>query len=66
MASGASFSAPMVSAEVALVISMYYPARQSVRPYIDRAVPIDARNPKYAKMLGFGRVDLPTALLATR
>jgi subtilisin family serine protease len=60
MASGTSFSAPLVSGEAAVLLS----ARRSgtSRAIAKGAVDIDAKNPRYAGQLGNGRIDILRSL----
>jgi subtilisin family serine protease len=56
MASGTSFSAPMVAAEAALIRSVKTGSVKSI--IIGSSVPIDNLNPDYQGKLGAGRINL--------
>ena len=56
IASGTSFSAPMVSGMAALIRSLRYNGTAST--IAESAVRIDYRNPKYVGKLGYGRIDV--------
>jgi subtilisin family serine protease len=61
MAWGTSFSAPIISAAIALVasVSPRAPGTQNSAFVTSTAVPIDDKNPDYFHQLGRGRVYLP-------
>ena len=60
MASGTSFSAPMVAGMAALIRSLRY--NDTASTIAQSTVRIDSRNPKYYGQLGYGRVDLRRAV----
>jgi subtilisin family serine protease len=60
IASGTSFSAPMVAAETALVLSMGILPKNAVLSTVRK---IDALNPQYNRQLGTGRIDIDRALV---
>ena len=60
MASGTSFSAPMVAGMAALIRSLRY--NDTASTIAQSTVRIDGRNPKYYGQLGYGRVDLRRAV----
>jgi len=60
MASGTSFSAPMVAGMAALIRSVRFNDTAGV--ISQSAVRIDSRNPQYSGQLGYGRVDLVQAV----
>ena len=63
VASGTSFSAPLVAGEAALLKSAARFRNSSPEKAIARgAINIDSRNPDYARQLGFGRIDMVRAL----
>ena len=63
LASGTSFSAPLVAAEAALLKSAARFRNANADKAIARgAVNIDSRNPDYVRQLGFGRIDMVRAL----
>jgi subtilisin family serine protease len=66
MAWGTSFSAPIISAAIALVASVNprAPGTQNAATVISTAVPIDDKNPDYVHQLGHGRVYLPNVFRA--
>ena len=68
MAWGTSFSAPIVSAAIALVASLGAHSRgsQSTSFVTTGAVPIDDKNPEHVRELGGGRVYLPNVFLSVR
>jgi subtilisin family serine protease len=55
MASGTSFSAPMVAGMAALIRAQRYNDTATI--IAQATVRIDGRNPKYYGQLGYGRVD---------
>jgi subtilisin family serine protease len=59
VASGTSFSAPMVSAEAALLLSLTNTVGNSITTGV---VDLDKLNPAYKGLLGTGRIDLLKAL----
>ena len=60
MVSGTSFSAPMVAAEAAMIMSV---KNTNVKSLIGSAVvSIDAQNPSYSGKLGRGRIDVLNAV----
>jgi subtilisin family serine protease len=60
IASGTSFSAPMVAGMAALIRSLRYNDTAAV--IAQSTVRIDANNPKYSGKLGYGRVDIRRAV----
>jgi subtilisin family serine protease len=60
MASGTSFSAPMVAGMAALIRSLRY--NDTATTIAQSTVRIDGKNPQYYGQLGYGRVDLPLAV----
>jgi subtilisin family serine protease len=60
LASGTSFSAPLVSAEAALIRSARH--NDTDEAVARGTVNIDSKNPGYAHELGFGRIDMLRAL----
>ena len=60
MVSGTSFSAPMVAAEAALIMAVKTTDPKSVIG--SRTVNINAQNPAYIGKLGYGRVDVLSAV----
>ncbi len=68
MAWGTSFSAPVVSASVALVASIKPRSigSQNVASVVNTAVPIDNINPEHVRQLGRGRVYLPNVFSSTQ
>jgi len=60
IASGTSFSAPMVAGMAALIRSQEFGNTRTI--IAQSAVRIDARNPQYSGQLGFGRIDLLPAV----
>lgn len=60
MASGTSFSAPLVAGEAALLRSMRWTGTRAA--VAAGAINIDSKNPDYAGRLGYGRVDFVRAL----
>ena len=61
-ASGTSFSAPLVSGSVALLVSLGGRANTAARTIIVTADSIDGLNPEFEKLLGKGRINLLNAL----
>ena len=61
-ASGTSFSAPMVSAAVALLVSVGQTNKSAAQKILTTADDIDPVNPGYWHELGFGRINLHEAL----
>ena len=60
MASGTSFSAPLVAGEAAVLRSARW--KGASRAIAKGAVDIDAKNPKYDGKLGSGRIDIVNSL----
>src|SRR6267378_2313181 len=60
MASGTSFSAPLVAGEAAVLRSARW--KGTSRAIAKGAVDIDAKNPKYDSKLGSGRIDIMNSL----
>jgi thermitase len=60
MASGTSFSAPMVAGMAALVRSLRYSDTTVI--IAESTVRIDGNNPRYVGQLGYGRVDIHRAV----
>jgi subtilisin family serine protease len=60
IASGTSFSAPMVAGMAALIRSLRY--NDTVTVIAQSTVRIDGSNPKYSGKLGYGRVDIRRAV----
>ena len=60
MASGTSFSAPLVAGEAAVLRSARW--KGTSRAIAKGAVDIDAKNPKYDGKLGSGRIDIMNSL----
>ena len=60
IASGTSFSAPMVSGMAGLIRSLRYSGTETT--IAESAVNIDSRNPEYAGKLGYGRIDILEAV----
>ena len=61
-ASGTSFSAPMVSAGVALLVSIGKTNKSAAQAIANTADAIESVNPGYWNLLGFGRINLHEAL----
>ena len=61
-ASGTSFSTPLVSGSVALVVSLGARSNTAARTIIVTADSIDELNPEFKKLLGKGRINLLNAL----
>jgi subtilisin family serine protease len=60
MVSGTSFSAPIIAGTAALIRSAR--ANGGAADIAAGAINIDANNPKYAKQLGYGRIDILKAV----
>jgi len=60
IASGTSFSAPMVSGMAALIRSLRYSDTSKI--VAESTIPIDGINPQYSGSLGHGRIDLLPAV----
>src|SRR5688572_30211928 len=60
IASGTSFSAPMVSGMAALIRSLRYSDTSKI--VAESTIPIDGINPQYSGSLGYGRIDLLPAV----
>jgi subtilisin family serine protease len=63
---GTSFSAPLVSGTVALLVSSYNRGQSGASQVINTADSIDAINPGFANLLGRGRIDAERALKVRR
>ena len=61
-ASGTSFSAPMVSAGLALLVSIGETNKSAAQAIANTADAIESVNPGYWNLLGFGRINLHEAL----
>ena len=62
-ASGTSFSAPIVTGGIALLLSLGKGAGNAGRAVITTADSIDELNPEWTKRLGWGRINLLNALV---
>jgi subtilisin family serine protease len=59
---GTSFSAPLVSGTVALLVSSFNRGQSGSFQVVNTADPIDALNPGYSNQLGRGRINAERAL----